>query len=120
MSLDCLAETAGENDDYKKFSEQLGNCMKPCDQEIPHERIVEQITDVHVPQITGEIVELAKIVQQERVQQRKVEEIGDVSVRQSVEASVEVIEAITEERISEMTCEQIMDVPVHQAIGRDR
>ena len=102
---EMLAETANENDDYKKFSEQFGEC------------VVEQITDVHVPQIMGEIVEVAKIVQQERVQQRTVEEIIDVPVPQCVEESVEVIKAIPQERISERTCEQIMDEPVPQAMG---
>ena len=33
--LEMLAETAIENDDYKKFSEQFGKRLKPCDQEIP-------------------------------------------------------------------------------------
>ena len=61
--LEMLAETANENDDYKKFSEQFGKCLKPCDQEIPQERIVEQI-NVHGPQVMGETVEVAKIVQQ--------------------------------------------------------
>ena len=48
----CLEMTANEDDDYKKFSEQFGKCLKPCDQEIPQERNVEQITDVYVPQIS--------------------------------------------------------------------
>ena len=29
--LEMLAETANENDDYKKFSEQFGKSFKPCD-----------------------------------------------------------------------------------------
>ena len=29
--LEMLAETANENDDYKKFSEQFGKRLKPCD-----------------------------------------------------------------------------------------
>ena len=67
-----LAETAKENDDYKKFITQFGKCLKPW------ETIVEQITDVHVPQIMEEIVEVAKILQQVSVQLRTVEEIVDV------------------------------------------
>ena len=59
--------------------------------EIPLERIVEQITDVHVPQIMEEIVEVAKIVLEERVQLRTAEEIVDVPVPQFLEEIVEVI-----------------------------
>ena len=29
--LEMHAETADENDDHKKFSEQFGKCLKPCD-----------------------------------------------------------------------------------------
>ena len=61
------------------------------DQEIPLECIVEQITDVHVPQIMEEIVEVAKIVLEDRLQQRTVEEIVDVPVPQFLEEIVEVI-----------------------------
>ena len=67
-----LAETAEANDDYKKFIKLFGRCLKPW------ETIVEQITDVHVPQIMEDIVEVAKIVQQVSVQLRTVEEIVDV------------------------------------------
>ena len=93
--LEMLAETANEKDDYKKFSEQFVKCLKPCDQEIPQERIVEQITDAHVPQIMEEIVEVGKIVQQVRVQQRTVEEIVDVLVPQFLE-SVKVVKSFSQ------------------------
>ena len=81
-----FAETANDNDDYKKFSEQFGKCLKSCDHEIPQERIVEQITDVHVPQkgsfertceqsmdvpvpqTMGEVVEAFELIPQERMQ----------------------------------------------------
>ena len=110
--LEMLAETADENDDYKKFSGQFGKCLKPCDQVIRQERIVEQIADVHVPEIMEEIVEVAKIVQQGRVQQHTVEEIVDVPVPQFLEEMVEVIKAIHQARMTERIFEQIVNVPV--------
>ena len=61
--------------------------------------MVEQITDVHVPQIMEEICELAKIVQQARIQQRTVEEIVDVPVPQFLEESVEVVKSFFQEHI---------------------
>ena len=70
--LEMLAETAEENDDYKKFIKLFGKCLKPW------ETIVEQVTGVHVPQTMEDIVEVAKIVQQVSVQLRTVEEIVDV------------------------------------------
>ena len=97
--LEMLAETAKENDDFKKFSEQFGKCLKSCDQEIPQERMVEQITDVHVPQIMEEIVEVGKTFEQERVQQRIVEEIIDVPAPQFLEESVEVVKSFSQEHI---------------------
>ena len=68
MTLIC-AESANENDDCKKLSGQFRKCVKPCDQEIPQERIVEQVMDVPVPQATGEIVEAFELIPQERVKQ---------------------------------------------------
>ena len=94
-------QTADENDESKKFSGEYGACWKPCEKEIPQDRNVEQITDVHVPQIMEEFVEVAKIAKQERVQQRTVKEIVDVPVAQFLEEIVEVIETISQERISE-------------------
>ena len=52
---------------------------------------MEQITDVHVPQIMEEIVEVAKIVQQVKVQLLTVEEIVDFPVSQFLDESVEVV-----------------------------
>ena len=59
----------------------------------------EQITDVHVPQIMEEIVEVTKIVQQVRVQLRTVEEIVDVPVLQFLDESVEVVKPLSQEHI---------------------
>ena len=61
--------------------------------------MVEQITDVHVPQIMEEIGEVAKIVQQARIQQHTVEEIVDVLVPQFLEESVEVVKSFSQEHI---------------------
>ena len=72
---------------------------------------MEQIADVHVPEIMEEIVEVAKIVQQERDQQHIVEEIVDAPVPQFLEEMVEVIKAIPQERISERIFEQVVNVP---------
>ena len=81
-------------DESKKFSGEYGACWKPCEKEILQERFVEQITDVHVPQIMEEIVEVTKNAHQERVQQRTVEEIVDVPVAQFLEEIVEAIKTI--------------------------
>ena len=91
--FEVFAETANENDEYKKFSKQFGKCLKSW------KSIVEQITDVHVPQIMEEIVEMAKIVQQVNIQQRTVEEIVDVLEPQFLDDSVEVVMLVSQEHI---------------------
>ena len=88
----CL-EILAEIDDYKNFIKQFCKCLKLW------ETIVEQITDVHVPQIMEEIDEVAKIVQQVRVQLRTVEEIIDVHVLQFLDESVEVVKPFSQEHI---------------------
>ena len=75
-----LAETANENDDYKKLSEQFGKCVKPCDQEIPQERIVE--IDVPVPQAVEEIGEAFELIPQECGKQCNVKQTDDQNEQQ--------------------------------------
>ena len=51
---------------------------------------VEQMVDVLVPGVEGEIVEVVKLIQQECIHQRTVEEVADVSVPETQEENVDV------------------------------
>ena len=95
LCIEMIEETANQNDDYKKLSEQFGKCTKPCDHEIPQERIVEQITDVHVPQ-KGSF-------------EKTGEQIMDVQVHQAMEEIGEAFELIPQECVKQCTVKQTDD-----------
>ena len=60
-----------------------------------------------VPQITNEIAEVAKLIQQERVQQRTVEEMEQMQVPQTQQQVNDVVEVISQEQTSERNVEPI-------------
>ena len=63
------------------------------------ERICEQISDVHVPQVVEQIIEVPKMAEQ----------ILDVLVLETGEQSVKLPSTVSEDRIQERTAERIAD-----------
>ena len=96
MCLEMLAETANENDDYKKLSELFGKCVKPCDQEIPQERIVD--IDVPVPQAIEEIGEAFELIPQECGKQCNVKQTDDQNEQQLQDNQQQLRQAARKER----------------------
>ena len=69
------------------------------------ERICEQIADVHVPQVVGQVLEAPKISSQDRNLQGTVEQIPDVLVPEMVEQLVKLSKTVSVNRIQERTAE---------------
>ena len=75
-------------------------------QEIIHERIVEKIIHVLVPEVMERTVEVGKHIRQEGMQSYSVEQIVGVPFPQTQKESREVTQLIPQERISDRVVEQ--------------
>ena len=75
-------------------------------QEQIHEKICEQIADVHVPQVVEQIVEMPKMAEQ----------ILDVLVPEMVEQLMKLSKTVSVGRIQERTAEQSVDILVPQDV----
>ena len=81
-----------------------------CSSEQISERICEQIADVHVPQVVGQVLEAPKISSKDRNLQGTVEQIPDVLVPEMVEQLVKLSKTASVDRIQERTAEQTVDI----------
>ena len=87
----------------------------PPQEQIP-EKICEQIVDVHVSQVVGQVLEVPKTARRDRSLACTAEQILDVLVPKMTKQLVEVSEAVFQDRIQERTVEQIVDASVQQAV----
>ena len=88
----------------------------PLPQKQTSEKICEQIVDVHVPQIVGQVLEVPKTACRDRSLECTAEQILDVLVPEMAKQLVEVPETISPDRIQQRTVEQIVDAQVPQAV----
>ena len=81
------------------------------------ESICEQIADVHVPQVVGQVLEAPKISSKDLNLQGTVEQIPDVLVPEMVEQLVKLSKTVSVDRIQQRTVEHITaDTPVPQDV----
>ena len=81
------------------------------------ERICEQIADIHVPQVVGQVLEAPKISSHDLNLQGTVEQIPDVLVPEMVEQLVKLSKTVSVDRIQQRTVEHItVDTPVPQDV----
>ena len=86
-------------------------------QEQTSEKICEQIVDVHVPHVVGEVLEVPKTASRDRTLQETVERVVDVPVPEMVKQLVNLPKTVSENRIQERTVEHIAaDTPVPQVV----
>ena len=88
----------------------------PQPQEQIPERTCEQVVDVRMPQVVGQVLEVPKISSQDRDLHGTVEQILDVLVPEMAKQLVEVPETISPDRIQQRSVEQIVDASVPQAV----
>ena len=88
----------------------------PLPQKQTSEKICEQIVDVHVPQIVGQVLEVPKTACRDRSLECTAEQILDVLVPEMAKQLVEVPETISPDRIQQRTVEQIVDASVPHAV----
>ena len=81
----------------------------PQPQEQIPERTCEQVVDVRMPQVVGQVLEVPKISNQDRDLHGTVEQILDVLVPEMAKQLVEVPETISPDRIQQRIVEQIVD-----------
>ena len=87
----------------------------PQPQEQIPERTCEQVVDVRMPQVVGQVLEVPKNSSQDRNLQGTVEQIPDDPVLEKAEQLVEVPEIVSRDGVQQRTVEQI-DAPVPQAV----
>ena len=81
------------------------------------EKICEQIVDVHVPQVVGQVLEVPKTACRDRSSECTAEQILDVPVPEMVKQLVEEPKTIPQDRIHQRTVEHIAaDTPVPQDV----
>ena len=104
-------QVSGHRDAIADYKNQLSNTDACIER---NEHIIEDLIDVHVPQVTEEAAEVVKHIPQERVQNCTVEEMVDVPVPWIREKTGQVIQHIPQDRVSDLQGEQIFDIPVPQ------
>ena len=97
--------------DEQVFLKEYIDRVKERAQELIHERIVEEIVDIPVPQVMEEIIEDVKLIPQERLQNRTVQRIVDVPVLVIRKETDGVNQLILQERISDHADEHNVDIP---------
>ena len=89
----------------------------PLPQKQTSEKICEQIVDVHVPQVVGQVLEVPKTACRDRSLECTAEQILDVPVPEMVKQLVEEPKTIHQDRIQQRTVEHIAaDTPVPQDV----
>ena len=102
-------QISGHRDAIADYKDQLSNTAIPSmPQERFQERIVEETTDVFVPQVMKEAV---KLIPQDNLQNCTVEQIVAVPVPRIPEKTGEVIQLIQQESISDRVVEHIIASP---------
>ena len=89
-------------------------CDRPwqAPQEETSEKICEQIVEVHVPQVVGQVLEVPKTASRDRTLQETVERVVDVPVPEMVEQLVKLPKTVSEDGMQERTMEQTVDILV--------
>ena len=85
-------------------------------QERTTERTCEQVVDVRMPQVVGQVLEVLKISRQDRDMHGTVEQIPDILVPEMVEQLVKLPETVSDDRIQQRTVEHIAVIPVPQDV----
>ena len=116
LTLALVAQDAEKSVSFHKSSHMVveRGLLRPRER-IP-ERTCEQILDVRVRQVVGQVLEVPEISSQDREVHGTVEQILDVPVPEMVEQLVEVPETVSRDGVQQRTVEQIPDAPVPQAV----
>ena len=85
-------------------------------QERTTERTCEQVVDVRMPQVVGQVLEVLEISRQDRDMHGTVEQIPDILVPEMVEQLVKLPETVSDDRIQQRTAEHIAVIPVPQDV----
>ena len=89
--------------------------LPPLQERIP-EWTCEQVVDVRMPQVVGQVLEVPKISSQDRDLHGTVEQIPDVLVPEMVEQLVELPKTVSDDRTQQRTAECIVNIPVSQSV----
>ena len=87
--------------------------VPPPQEQIP-EKTCEQVVDVRMPQVIGQVLEVPKISSQNRDLHVTVEQIPDVLVPEMVEQLVKLPKTEADDRTQQRTAEYIAVIPVPQ------
>ena len=91
--------------------------LPPPQEQIP-ERTCEQVVDVRVPQVVGQVLEVPKISSQDRDLHGTVEQISDVLMPEMVWQFVKLPKTESDDRIQQRTAEHIAVIPVPQVVEK--
>ena len=89
--------------------------LPPPQEQIP-ERTCEQVVDVRMPQVIGQVLDVPKISSQDRDLHGTVEQIPDVPVPEMVEQLVKLPKTESDDRTQQRTAECIVNIPVSQSV----
>ena len=89
--------------------------LPPPQEQIP-ERTCEQVVDVRMPQVVGQVLEVPKISSQDRDLHGTVEQIPDVLVPEMVEQLTKLPKTESDDRTQQRTAECIVNIPVSQGV----